>query len=137
MMLCNITKNQPVDEFMNLNAYKTAFSISDYVRSHLIMLNTLHYDKLKENISDISAGLSESTYKSAIAELYNRVLDILYNETDKNGEFSSPYKVLVNKKRCKDIIDADDTKESRINVLFENKNKKIIVLNLKVQTLMT
>ena len=32
---------QPVEEFMNLNAFKTAFSISDQVRANLISLNSI------------------------------------------------------------------------------------------------
>lgn len=117
IMLCSVMKNPPVDEFMNLNAYKTAFSVCDYVRSHLIMLNTFYKKELEENISDILGGLSKYTYKTAVAELYNQILDILYIE-ENESYFSSPYKVLVNTKRCSSVLDADAYHESRINVLF-------------------
>ena len=120
IMLCSVMKNPPVDEFMNLNAYKTAFSVCDYVRSHLIMLNTFYKKELEENISDILGGLSKYTYKTAVAELYNQILDILYIKKRNENEnyFLSPYKVLVNTKRCSSVLDADDSHESRINVLF-------------------
>lgn len=123
-MLCSVMENPPVEEFMNLNAYKTAFSVCDYVRSNLIMLNTFNKKELKENISVILGGLSRYTYKTAIAELYNQILDILYTEDTEKGAFSSPYKVLIDTKRCSQILDADSSNESRINVLFENCKEK-------------
>ena len=123
-MLCSVMENPPVEEFMNLNAYKTAFSVCDYVRSNLIMLNTFNKKELEENISVILGGLSRYTYKTAIAELYNQILDILYTEDTEKGAFSSPYKVLIDTKRCSQILDADSSNESRINVLFENCKEK-------------
>lgn len=121
IMLCSVMENAPVDEFMNLNAYKTAFSACDYVRSNLIMLNTFYKKDLEKNIAEISGCLSRYTYKTAVAELYNQILDILYTDmTDGDGkeDFSSPYRVLVNFKRCSNVRDADITNESRINIIF-------------------
>ena len=126
IMLCSVMENAPVDEFMNLNAYKTAFSACDYVRSNLIMLNTFYRSDLEKNIAEISGCLSRYTYKTAVAELYNQILDILYTDmTDGNGNeaFSSPYRALVNCERCRDVKDADITDESRINVIFSPEKK--------------
>ena len=50
-MLCSIVNTLPVEEFMNLNAYKTAFSICDHVRANLIALNSFHKDELEKEKS--------------------------------------------------------------------------------------
>lgn len=46
IMLCSIVNEQPVEEFMNLNAYKTAFSISDHIRANLISLNSFYKEEI-------------------------------------------------------------------------------------------
>ncbi len=123
IMLCTITENPPIEEFMNLNAYKTAFSVCDYNRANLIMLNTFYKDNLKDdkNIPEIFIGFPECTYKNAVAELYNKILDILYDNMNIKGDFSSVYKVLVDTDRYRYIKNPDTSHESRINIFFGTK----------------
>ena len=77
MMLCNIVSEKPDDEFLNLNAYKTKFSICDHARANLISLNTFYKDDMEGNKSELAKVLGRHSYKTAIAELYNQLLETL------------------------------------------------------------
>ena len=115
-MLQSVMTEEPVQEFMNLNAYKTKFSMSDYVRANLIILNTFSKDALEGRIREVSKSLTEHTYKSAVSNLCNEILDILYyEEKGKAGKFDSVYNLLISGDH---VIDADKTKESRLNILY-------------------
>ncbi len=129
IMLCSVVSELPVEEFMNLNAYKTAFSISDLVRANLISLNSFYRKKMEDsNICPILARcLSKHSYKTAVAILYNNLQLKLYKEKkEEEGEkkkeekekdkdkYSSIYELL---KEPEEII-LDPQKESHINILF-------------------
>lgn len=121
IMLQSVMSQEPVQEFMNLNAYKTRFSVCDYVRANLITLNTFAKDVLESRVGEVSQVLSEHTFKTAIAKLYNEGLDILYKGNGpENDKYTSVYKLLTDGNY---VTDADSTKESRINILFE-KNEQ-------------
>lgn len=117
IMLCSIVNEQPVEEFMNLNAYKTAFSISDHIRANLISLNSFYKEEMsKGEYSPILARcLSKKTYKTAVAILYNNIQEKLYDvpQKDEKGPYKSIYDLL---KEPKEILDPD--KEARINIIF-------------------
>lgn len=117
IMLCSIVNEQPVEEFMNLNAYKTAFSISDHIRANLISLNSFYKEEMsKGEYGPILARcLSKKTYKTAVAILYNNIQEKLYDvpQKDENGTYKSIYDLL---KEPKEILDPD--KEARINIIF-------------------
>ena len=117
IMLCSIVNEQPVEEFMNLNAYKTAFSISDHIRANLISLNSFYKEEMsKGEYSPILARcLSKKTYKTAVAILYNNIQEKLYDvpPKDEKGPYKSIYDLL---KEPKEILDPD--KEARINIIF-------------------
>lgn len=117
IMLCSIVNEQPVEEFMNLNAYKTAFSISDHIRANLISLNSFYKEEMsKGEYGPILARcLSKKTYKTAVAILYNNIQEKLYDvqKKDENGTYKSIYDLL---KEPKEILDPD--KEARINIIF-------------------
>lgn len=121
IMLCSIVNSLPVEEFMNLNAYKTAFSISDHVRANLIALNSFHKEELEErNIASILARcLSNHSYKTAVAILYNNILEKLYSIEKKEGTYKNIYELL---KKPEEVI-VDPKKESRINILFSGMLK--------------
>lgn len=115
IMLCSIVNTLPVEEFMNLNAYKTAFSICDHVRANLIALNSFHKDELeKENVAPILARcLSKHSYKTAVAILYNELQKKLYEVEKKEGTYKSVYALL----KAPEIV-IEPGQESRINILF-------------------
>ena len=121
IMLCSIVNSLPVEEFMNLNAYKTAFSISDHVRANLIALNSFHKEELEErNIASVLARcLSNHSYKTAVAILYNNILEKLYSIEKKEGTYKNIYELL---KKPEEVI-VDPKKESRINILFSGMLK--------------
>lgn len=128
IFLCSIVTTPPLEEFMNLNAYKTAFSISDHVRANLIALNSFHKDELeKDNINPILARcLSNHSYKTAVAILYNNIQEKLYagekdEKKNKEGKYHSIYDLL---KESEIIIEPEN--ESYINILFGGmlKDKK-------------
>ncbi|MDE6501520.1 MAG: hypothetical protein K2L10_05505 [Ruminococcus sp.] len=87
------------------------------------MLNTFYKDNLKDdkNIQEIFTGFPECTYKNAVGELYNKILYILYDDKNIEGDFSSVYKVLVDTDRCESIKNPDNSHESRINIFFGTK----------------
>lgn len=115
-MLCSYINSQPIDEFMNLNAYKTKFSICDHVRANMISLNSFYRDELEKKNAYLADALDQYSYKSAIAHLYTDILKLLYEEdSDKNQFFSC---VLGKNKNPEDI------KESRINFLFKKVNNQ-------------
>lgn len=115
-MLCSYINSQPIDEFMNLNAYKTKFSICDHVRANMISLNSFYRDELEKKNAYLADALDQYSYKSAIAHLYTDILKLLYEEdSDKNQFFSC---VLGKNKN------PEDTKESRINFLFKKVNNQ-------------
>lgn len=136
MMLCNIVSEKPDDEFMNLNAYKTKFSICDHVRANLISLNTFYKDKMEENKSELAKVLGRHSYKTAIAELYNQLLETLYDqendvEQKKQERYRSVYDLMMDgiespgfSQETNEERGPEKNRESRINILFyQNKNR--------------
>jgi hypothetical protein len=120
-MLCSVVKQAATEEFMNLNAYKTPFSICDHMRSNLISLNTFYKDSLEAYESLLAPALGGHSYKTAVAKLYNEIIDILYcNDEIKSGEYKSVYNVVG-----KECDKPEDTKESRINIIFTELIKKL------------
>ncbi len=120
-MLCSIVNQDATEEFMNLNAYKTPFSICDYMRSNLISLNTFYSGNLEKHESLLAPALGGHSYKTAVAKLYNEIIDILYcNDEIKSGEYKSVYNVVG-----KECDKPEDTKESRINIIFTEIIKKL------------
>lgn len=115
VMLCGNVNNNSIEEFMNLNAYKTPFSICDYVRSNLITLNTFHKEELKKEESILALTLGGHSYKTAIAKLYDEVIEILYRKSVvcKEGEYKNVFDVV-----SKNCFDIKLFKESRINIIF-------------------
>lgn len=115
IMLCSIVNSLPVEEFMNLNAYKTAFSISDHIRANLIALNSFHKDELeeKDNTCILARCLSKYSYKTAVSILYNNIQEKLYEIEKKDGKYRSIYALL---KEPEIII--EPKYESRINIVF-------------------
>ncbi|MDD5936364.1 MAG: DUF262 domain-containing protein [Clostridiales bacterium] len=115
IMLSSIVNTLPVEEFMNLNAYKTAFSICDHIRANLIALNSFHKDDLeKENVAPILARcLSNHSYKTAVAILYNELQKKLYEIEKEEGTYKSVYDLL----KAPEIV-IEPGQESRINILF-------------------
>lgn len=113
VMLCGIVSDNPLQEFMNLNAYKTPFSICDQIRSNLITLNTFHIEELRNNENTLSYALGGHSYKTAISKLYEEIITILYEANTQSGEYESVYDIV--KKNCTDV---SSTKESRINIIF-------------------
>lgn len=115
IMLCSTVNTLPVEEFMNLNAYKTAFSISDHIRANLISLNSFHKEKMSREYAPILAQcLEQHTYKTAVAVLYNKIQEKLYESLPTEGTYRSIYELL--KKPEKQVIDPG--KESHINIIF-------------------
>ena len=112
-MLCTYINSQPIDEFMNLNAYKTKFSICDHVRANMISLNSFYRDELEEKNTYLADVLDKDSYKSAIARLYNDILKLLY---DDNNIFD--YLWIKNKD-----LNPDVSNESRINFLFVDRKE--------------
>lgn len=112
-MLCSYINSQPIDEFMNLNAYKTKFSICDHVRANMISLNSFYRDELEEKNTYLADVLDKDSYKSAIARLYNDILKLLY---DDNNIFD--YLWIKNKD-----LNPDVSNESRINFLFVDRKE--------------
>jgi hypothetical protein len=127
VMLCSTldsaVNDLAVDEFMNLNAYKTAFSISDHIRANLISLNSFHRKTMETNKygSILARCLSKNSYKTAVAILYNNIQKKLYECEEKNShnnDYKSIYELL---KSSEKIIDPEEQElciESRINILF-------------------
>lgn len=128
--LCNYTENAPQQEFLNINAHKTRFSICDRVRSNLISFSELYRDELENNLGLISSVLKLEgdsaealSYKQAVSKLYDDILELLYKEI--NGQkvntvfnnISGIYCTLISHT----LLNPDVTKESRINILFEYK----------------
>lgn len=116
VMLCSIVEADPEKEFMNLNAYKTKFSVCDYVRSNLISLNSFYREDLDKENSIIASCIEKHSYKTAIAHLYDDILDIFYSGTIAHGTYSDVYSVVQGK-----YFNPDITKESRINILFSKE----------------
>lgn len=124
VMLCSVVEAEPEKEFMNLNAYKTRFSVCDYVRANLISLNSFYKNKLQDNNSLIASCLEKHSYKTAISHLYDDILDILYSSPDKKESDKD-----VSKDTYKNVYsvvkgtysDPDITNESRINILFSKE----------------
>lgn len=110
-MLCTYIDKKPIDEFMNLNAYKTKFSICDYVRANMISLNSFYRDELENRNAYLAGALDKHSYKSAIAHLYNDILKLLYDE-------NNIFEYLLVKKMD---LNPDDSSESRINFLFVDR----------------
>lgn len=120
-LLYNQTNELPIQEFMNLNAYKTAFSVSDHIRANLISLNSFYKeDLMSDKYTPILAkNLSNHSYKTAIALLYNNIQNKLYwthdsGHTD-NAVYKSIYELLS---KPEIIIDPEKWNESHINILF-------------------
>lgn len=113
IILHSIVKDQPIEEFMNLNAYKTAFSICDYIRANLISLNSFYKEELEKDVHILARSLSKHSYKTAVAILYNNIQEKLYYKDNVEGEYKSIYKLL---NLSKAIIEPKN--ESRINILF-------------------
>lgn len=122
IMLCSVVNELPVEEFMNLNAYKTAFSISDHIRANLISLNSFYMDEMNngEIAPTLARCLSKNTYKTAVAVLYNDIQEKLYGENTIDGVYKSIYDLL--KKPSEEIIDPQ--MESRINIIFSGMLKE-------------
>lgn len=116
VMLCSIVEADPEKEFMNLNAYKTKFSVCDYVRSNLISLNSFYREDLDKKNSIIASCLEKHSYKTAIAHLYDDILDIFKYEPIASGTYKDVFSVVKGQ-----YFDPDDTKESRINILFSKE----------------
>ena len=116
VMLCSVVEEYPVKEFMNLNAYKTKFSVCDYVRSNLISLNSFYKKELNEKNSIIASCLEKHSYKTAIACLYDELLDIFYAEEIAAGTYKDVYSLVKG-----GYPDPDQTMESRINILFSKE----------------
>lgn len=116
IMLCSEVNSLPVEEFMNLNAYKTAFSICDHIRANLIVLNSFHRDELEKenNISILAKCLGNHSYKTAVSILYNDIQSKLYDVGYKNGTYKNIYILLKNPEK----VILDPKKESHINILF-------------------
>lgn len=136
MMLCNIVSEKPDDEFLNLNAYKTKFSICDHVRANLISLNTFYKDNMEGNKSELAKVLGRHSYKTAIAELYNQLLETLYDqendvEQKKQERYRSVYDLMMDgiespgfSQETNEERGPEKNRESRINILFyQNKNR--------------
>lgn len=136
MMLCNIVSEKPDDEFMNLNAYKTKFSICDHVRANLISLNTFYKDDMEGKKSKLAKVLGRHSYKTAIAELYNQLLETLYDqendvEQKKQERYRSVYDLMMDgieslgsSQETNEKRGPEKNRESRINILFyQNKNR--------------
>lgn len=117
VMLCSVVEAEPEKEFMNLNAYKTRFSVCDHVRANLISLNTFYREALDENNSILASCLEKYSYKTAIACLYDEILDILYSKEMK-GTYKNVFYVIKGS-----YPDPDGTNESRINILFSRENE--------------
>ena len=115
ILLCSIVTVKPVDEFMNLNAYKTPFSISDHIRANLIVLNSFYRDELeqKDRPSILARCLSKHSYKTAVAILYNNIQKKLYAEEKEEGRYRSIYDLLSEPE-----IVIKPKMESNINILF-------------------
>lgn len=118
VMLCSVIEAEPEKEFMNLNAYKTKFSVCDYVRANLISLNTFCKKDLEEDNSILASCLEKYTYKTAVACLYDDILNILYSDMKMGKPFENVYSVVKGS-----YTDPDLTKESRINILFSNEKE--------------
>jgi len=122
VMLCSIVNDKPEKEFMNLNAYKTSFSICDYVRANLISLNSFYKSELMTRETELATILDKQSYKTAIAMLYNQLLDNLYYENEKGKQYSSIYDIMLDgieeKESERKKYNPDKTKEARINILF-------------------
>lgn len=116
VMLCSIVEVDPEKEFMNLNAYKTKFSVCDYVRSNLISLNSFYREELEKKNSIIASCLENHSYKTAIAHLYDDILDIFYFGPIASGTYKDVFSVVKGK-----YSNPDETKESRINILFSQE----------------
>lgn len=121
-MLCGTVNDDAIEEFMNLNAYKTPFSICDYVRSNLITLNTFHKDELKKEESLLAPALGGHSYKTSVAKLYDEVIEILYRKEGacKEGEYENVFDVV-----SKNCFDTTLFKESRINIVFTELLKEV------------
>lgn len=128
--LCNYIENAPQQEFLNINAHKTRFSICDRVRSNLISFSELYRDELDKNLELVSSVLklegdiAESlSYKQAVSKLYDDILELLYKEIEGHkvktvfNNISGIYCTLISHTQ----LDPDDTKESKINILYEYK----------------
>ena len=115
LMLCGVvSNNNAIGEFMNLNAYKTPFSICDYVRSNLITLNTFYKDELEKKEDLLAMVLGSNSYKTSISKLYEEIVEVLYKETICiGGEYENVFNVIS--KNCDDVY---KFKESRINIIF-------------------
>lgn len=122
IMLCSVVRELPVGEFMNLNAYKTAFSISDHIRANLISLNSFYKEEMSsdENGAIIAGCLSKNTYKTAVAVLYNNIQEKLYHPIEVEGKYKSIYDLL---KEPKEKV-IDPQMESRINIIFSGMLKE-------------
>lgn len=118
-MFCSVTTIPPLDEFFNLNAYKTQFSICDYVRANLISLNSFCKKELMED-KVIKPWIEQIDYKKSIAYLYDDILDVLYRDKFYDGAYKDVYSLLLNKQKDNANKDPDDTNESRINILFKD-----------------
>lgn len=127
-MLCSVVNNQPMEEFMNLNAYKTGFSVCDYIRANLISLNSFHKTEMeKKDINQIlSWSLSNHSYKTAVAVLYNDIQNKLYRRYNlSDGKYKGIYELLIDQKLVDAKIMIIPVYESRINIIFKgllNKN---------------
>lgn len=130
-MLCSYIEQNPEAEFMNLNAYKTKFSVCDHVRANMISLNSFYKEDLeKENVKIYLAdALEKNSYKTSIAHLYNDILKILYDEEDSSGEENGEKSIFayVLGKNPIETLNSEkskESKESRINFLFMDKKDK-------------
>lgn len=127
VMLCSIVNNPPLEEFMNLNAYKTAFSICDHIRSNLIILNSFHKQDLEKKDEILAKCLSNHSYKTAVAILYNSIQEKLYSPKDDEKDNKDDEKDSIDKNNIKykgiyellkEPIYPKPNNESHINILF-------------------
>lgn len=124
-MLCSCIEQNPEAEFMNLNAYKTKFSVCDYVRANIISLNSFYKDELADKKSYLADALEKKSYKTAIAHLYNDILKILYKEDSKGeiGGRKTIFAYVLGEDPIK-TLNPEDSNESRINFLFIDKKEE-------------
>lgn len=103
--LLHVSEVKPVDEFLNLNCYKTKFSVSDRMRSRLIVYASFHPEEV-EKADILRYVLPEENYKKSISRIFERLSALLYHE--------ELYKLV------KRGADPDATGEDRINILFQD-----------------
>lgn len=107
MMLVHITGDEPVSEFLNLNSYKTQFSVCDDVRSKLIIYGTFNPDKLK-NDKNLKLALGTNNFKIGVSCLFEELTKLMY--CDK----------VYNIVKEGYPLDPDYANLNRINIMFYN-----------------